>query len=80
MIDFVIYLDAHGVEDSLINSGDIEVKDGEAESLKASHQLQELPGAFLGQYLEVGVAIHHAHFYVRHCPRLILLFCAPTTS
>ncbi|BAS95576.1 Os05g0586350, partial [Oryza sativa Japonica Group] len=69
-------LDVEGVEDGLIDGGDVGVQDGHVHLLQCRHRLDQLPRPPPRQDLDHGVHAHHPHLYVRDA-RLVLRHLLP---
>lgn len=68
---YEMYLDVEGVEDGLLDGGDVGVQDGHLHVLQRSDGLDQLPGPAPGQDLDHGVRAQRAHLDVSKA-RLVL--------
>lgn len=66
-----MYLDVEGVEDGLLDGGDVGVQDGQLHVLQRGDGLDQLPWPAPGQDLDHGVRAQRAHLDVRQA-RLVL--------
>lgn len=66
-----MHLEVEAVEDRAINSGDVEVKDGEVEVFECSNGLEELTGPPGREDLEVGMSLDQRDLNVSN-GRLVL--------
>ena len=66
-----MYLDVEGVEDGLLDGGNVGVQDGHLHVLQRGDGLDQLPGPSPGQDLDHGVRAQRTHLDVRQA-RLVL--------